>query len=406
MNQFFAWSWWGNTPERALEIAYESANRMQTIRADYLRAYGEPRPNPKALNSAEAYLQAQLTRYAWTTRIRLAEFRLSTTLLAGQQIAEGGDVWERLQLIDRYLLDLESWQKDLFDREPVSPQVESPEVFRGREGRRTPTLAFEKTGLVPRSITRTFDRFRRELSPTTETLVIQEFRISRYQMLASFRYLASLVLIPWLVSVPLKFLVLSPLMSHWWNESHSEIFLNTYQQDRAFREMQAFQEKLYFEMLTGEMSPLEAPELSVQLNRKAVALAEAYNEDSIQSMTNLLGDLVAGLTLIILLTTGTAQIAVLKSFLDELLYSLSDATKAFLIILCTDVFVGFHSPHGWEVLLELVLRHLGLPESPNFIFLFVATFPVVLDTVLKYWIFRYLNQISPSAVATYHNMNE
>jgi hypothetical protein len=77
-----------------------------------------------------------------------------------------------------------------------------------------------------------------------------------------------------------------------------------------------------------------------------------------------------------------------------------------MIILSTDVFVGFHSPHGWEVLLELGLRHIGLPESPNFIFLFVATFPVVLDTVFKYWIFRYLNQISPSAVATYRNMNE
>jgi hypothetical protein len=26
--------------------------------------------------------------------------------------------------------------------------------------------------------------------------------------------------------------------------------------------------------------------------------------------------------------------------------------------------------------------------------------------VIKYWIFRYLNRISPSAVATYRNMNE
>jgi hypothetical protein len=268
------------------------------------------------------------------------------------------------------------------------------------------TLAFEKTGLVPRSITRTLDRFRRELSPSTETLIIQEFRISRYQMLASLRYLASLVIIPWLISFTLKTYLVCPIATYWWNESRADIFLNSYQQERAFREMQAFQETLYFEMLTGDLPPLDAPALSHQLQLKGLELAEVYNEDSIQAITNLVGDFVAVGTLTILLSTGSAQIAVLKSFLDELLYSLSDATKAFLIILSTDVFVGFHSPHGWEVLLELGLRHIGLPESPNFIFLFVATFPVVLDTVFKYWIFRYLNQISPSAVATYRNMNE
>ena len=72
----------------------------------------------------------------------------------------------------------------------------------------------------------------------------------------------------------------------------------------------------------------------------------------------------------------------------------------------TDIFVGFHSTHGWEVVLENGLRHFGLPENHDLIFLFIATFPVVLDTVFKYWIFRYLNQVSPSAVATYHEMND
>ena len=88
------------------------------------------------------------------------------------------------------------------------------------------------------------------------------------------------------------------------------------------------------------------------------------------------------------------------------IYGLSDTAKAFLIILFTDVFVGFHSTHGWEVILENGLRHFGLPENRDLIFLFIATFPVLLDTVFKYWIFRYLNQVSPSAVATYHEMNE
>ncbi|MCY7284308.1 MAG: proton extrusion protein PcxA, partial [Cyanobacteria bacterium CAN_BIN43] len=79
---------------------------------------------------------------------------------------------------------------------------------------------------------------------------------------------------------------------------------------------------------------------------------------------------------------------------------------AFFIILLTDMFVGFHSPHGWEVVLESVSKHFGLPADRNFIFLYIATFPDILDTMFKYWIFRYLNRASPSSVATYRNMNE
>jgi uncharacterized membrane protein len=84
---------------------------------------------------------------------------------------------------------------------------------------------------------------------------------------------------------------------------------------------------------------------------------------------------------------GQRDIQVLKGFIDELVYGLSDSAKAFAIILFTDVFVGFHSPED------------------NFIMLFIATFPVVLATIFKYWIFRYLNRVSPSSVATLRNMN-
>jgi hypothetical protein len=58
------------------------------------------------------------------------------------------------------------------------------------------------------------------------------------------------------------------------------------------------------------------------------------------------------------------------------------------------------------VVMRNVLEHFGLPRNDEFIDMFIATFPVMLDTVFKYWIFRYLNQVSPSAVATYRNMNE
>lgn len=95
-----------------------------------------------------------------------------------------------------------------------------------------------------------------------------------------------------------------------------------------------------------------------------------------------------------------------QTLLNEIIYGLSDRAKAFILILFTDIFVGFHPPHAWEVILETLASHLGIPADRNAIFLFIATFPVILDSTFKYWIFRYLNQISPSAVATLKNMNE
>jgi len=44
-------------------------------------------------------------------------------------------------------------------------------------------------------------------------------------------------------------------------------------------------------------------------------------------------------------------------------------------------------------------NHLGLPQRENFVLLFIATFRVILATIFKYWIFRYLNRVSPSSVA-------
>ena len=61
--------------------------------------------------------------------------------------------------------------------------------------------AVEQTGLIPRSIIRTFERFLKQLLPGAEMLVIQEFRISRYQVIVSVRCFLTLLLVPILVNI-------------------------------------------------------------------------------------------------------------------------------------------------------------------------------------------------------------
>ena len=142
------------------------------------------------------------------------------------------------------------------------------------------------------------------------------------------------------------------------------------------------------------------------MKEKILELAVYHNHKSVLAITNLIGDFITFLVISLLIRYMKPQISILKSFLTESIYSLNDTKKSFLLILGTDLLVGFHSPRGWEICLELILRYFGFPENKDFVFLFVASFPVLLDTVFKYWIFRYLNKISPSTVATYHSMIE
>jgi hypothetical protein len=284
--------------------------------------------------------------------------------------------------------------------------------------------AVEQTGLIPRSIIRTFERFKQQLLPGAERLVIQEFRVSRYQVIVSVRCLFTLISVPLFVNVLSKTLIITPIVEYLWNQTGQEIFLNSYQQNRALREFHVFEEKLYFESLLGSEIPGSAlnPQLSEvtsglavenhevaikrTLQSKTFQLAKQYNTESIEAISHLFADFLSFFSLSLVFVFMKPQIIILKSFLAESLYSLSDTTKSFLLILGTDLLVGFHSPRGWEVFLEWALRHFGLPENNEFMSLFVASFPVFLDTVFKYWIFRSLNKISPSTVATYHNMIE
>ena len=291
----------------------------------------------------------------------------------------------------------------------------------------------ERIGIIPRSIIRTLNRFLTQIFPNSNVNVIQEFRVSRYQVLVSLQCLLYLIFVPLLMNILTKTFVFAPLTEYIWNTQQEDIFLNSYLEKVALSELKDFEMQLYFDYFsspntyetpfwasyqdTSSFQPefesvsknfdIEFPELiSTTIQKKTVDLATHYNQRSIDSLTNLFVDLSTFGTLCLLIVVLRPQIIILKSFLIESIYSLSDTTKSFLLILVTDLLVGFHSPRGWELFLEFVLNRFGFPHNENFIFLFVATFPVLLDTVFKYWIFRYLNKISPSTVATYHAMIE
>jgi hypothetical protein len=216
----------------------------------------------------------------------------------------------------------------------------------------------------------------------------------------------TLIIVPILTHQVSKTFFIGPVVDHYKAGGETEVFLNINMEEEALEELQRFEERLRFDSLLGFAPKLSSEQMEEKIKDKAVELAEEYRDLGINAIKNVFADLLSLLSFGLVIFYSRQDIVILKSFMDDIVYGLSDSAKAFIIILFTDMFVGFHSPHGWEVILEGVARHLGLPENHDFIFLFIATFPVILDSVIKYWIFRYLNRISPSAVATYRNMNE
>lgn len=267
-------------------------------------------------------------------------------------------------------------------------------------------IPYESVGLVPRSITRTLMRFQNELFSLSPSIILVEFRLLKYQAIASLQYLLYLIIGPWVISEITKIFVLRPIIINYWNISQNHIFLNVSQEEEALTRLQQIEELIWLDIILNNTTEIPLQDLSISIHQKTLELVTLYNDRSINTLLNLFTDLIQFLLLILILIFGKKRLAILNSWIQEVFYSLSDTMKAFFILLCTDLCIGFHSPHGWEIFIAYILDHLGFSNNPYIISCLVSTFPVILDTVFKYWIFRHLNRISPSIVVTYHTMNE
>jgi hypothetical protein len=259
--------------------------------------------------------------------------------------------------------------------------------------------------VLPRSLLGVVDQMRRQLDPAAEANVVAGFRRRRDSTLVSLRILLLLILVPVLAQQISRTYLVSPLVDSFAMESPLLSYAKPHLQEKAIEKLREYKSELEFDALLKGEAPPSREEMQAQLSQRATELNEEADQESTHAIKNVLADIGGLLGFAMVCLFGQRDLQVLRGFLDELIYGLSDSAKAFSIILFTDIFVGFHSPEGWTVLLDGVAHHLGIPAKENFIMLFIATFPVVLATIFKYWIFRYLNRVSPSSVATLRNMN-
>jgi rRNA maturation endonuclease Nob1 len=419
------------TPERSLEEAYQAALKIKEIEEQHFSGNKIDSNSNTYTSSVIDYFKLDLKKQLRIVRMRLTEFKASRFFLneSNQKAAERFNiqrldpslVLEKLKFIDDITAKYTTSNDEIATFNDLAindPNITNVAVQPAALQRRSPNLVnkisnnvvpskSDGTNVLPRSIFSTINRLQVELDPNAEKNVVQNFRQAQRRTVVSVRFLLLLIIVPVLTHQLSKPLVVGPVVEHFRGSSEEAgLFLNYEMEEEALSELQKFEERIKFENLIKSGEPLSAEEIEHQLQEKVHEIAEEYRDSGTNAIKNVFADILAVGAFSLVLLVSQREIVMLKNFFDNILYGLSDSAKAFVIILFTDMFVGFHSPHGWEVLLEGISRHWGLPANHNFIFLFIATFPVILDTIFKYWIFRYLNRISPSAVATYRNMNE
>ena len=264
----------------------------------------------------------------------------------------------------------------------------------------------DKKALIDISLINTFLRIQQDLNPKADVQVLENYRLSQSKTRSALRFILMLILVPLLIQYISKIVLVGPIVDSYRTYHHSDVFLNVNLQQEAFEEMEMFEKNLKFKHMVGLTPKLTAEQMEEKVQEKAEEIKLSFYRQSAEAVKNWFADILSVITFAWLITNSKRQIQILKSFLGDLVSGLSDTAKAFIIILLTDTFVGFHSPYGWEVILAGIAKHLGIAENNEFNSLFIATFPVLIDTVFKYWIFRYLTGQSPSAVATFKTMNE
>lgn len=433
--------WYRETPDRALEQAYDAALAIKAIEDEHFGGQGISERSGEYGHSTLSYFKSELQKYLKVIETRMVEFNASRSFLelpdrvgAKPQAGHSADhhphglgldtkdraslVFEKLEfidgIIDKYINNsrstaivpvVSSVNMQVKSTSSSQPHTNNGSANSAQTNGEVDT-SFEEVNLLPRSLLGTLNRITKELDPEAEKDVLKNFRNSKVKTIISLRFILLLILVPLLTNQISKNFIVGPVVDHFRIKQNAPLFINVDLEEEAFEKLEQFERHLKFDTLIGMAPSLSSEETEKKISEKAVELAQEYRSESNGAIKNIFADLISCMVFAGIIVTNKREIEILKSFMDDVVYGLSDSAKAFVIILFTDVFVGFHSPHGWEIILEGLSRHLGLPENRQFIFLFIATFPVILDTVFKYWIFRYLNRSSPSAVATYKNMNE
>nr|AKZ31053.1 envelope membrane protein [Goodenia decursiva] len=229
--------------------------------------------------------------------------------------------------------------------------------------------------------------------------------MAKKKKLTPLLYLAFLIFLPWWISRSFQ-KSLESWVTDLWNTRQSETLWNDIDEKSILEKFIELEELLLFEEMIKEYSDTHLPNLRIAIHKETIQLIKIHNKGRLHTILHLSTNIISFIILSGFFVLGNKELVILNSWVQEFLSNLSDTIKAFSLLLLTDFCIGFHSPHGWELLIGFVYKDFGFVHNDQIISGLVSTFPVILDTIFKYLIFHYLNRLSPSLVVIYHSMND
>ncbi|RCU61560.1 hypothetical protein SETIT_J012900v2 [Setaria italica] len=199
--------------------------------------------------------------------------------------------------------------------------------------------------------------------------------MKKKKALPSFLYLVFIVLLPWGISFSFN-KCLELWIKNWWNTRQSETFLTDIQEKRILEGFIELEELFLLDEMIKEKPKTHVQKPPIGIHKEIIQLAKIDNEDHLHTILHF--------------STNIICLAILSG--------------SFFLV--TDFFVGFHSTRGWELLIRWVYNNFGWAPNELIFTIFVCSFPVILDTCLKFWVFFCLNRLSPSLVVIYHSISE
>ncbi|VVA26161.1 PREDICTED: chloroplast envelope membrane [Prunus dulcis] len=237
--------------------------------------------------------------------------------------------------------------------------------------------------------------------------MLYEDRVFRYASLNSAKFLAVLIIIPWALDFVVHDYLLMPFLDRYVKTvplAAEMLDVRRNQKLQMVEELKIERARFHFEMEIGKSPPLSDEEVWWELRHKALELRDEWRLENRKAFANIWSDMIFGVSLFILLYCNQSKVALLKFTGYKIINNISDTGKAFLIILITDIFLGYHSESGWQTLLEILVEHYGIDVDQSAITIFICLIPVVIDACVKLWLFKFLPRLSPKVANIFREM--
>ncbi|XP_054786187.1 chloroplast envelope membrane protein isoform X2 [Prosopis cineraria] len=237
--------------------------------------------------------------------------------------------------------------------------------------------------------------------------MLYEDRVFQYASSNSAKFLAVLIIIPWAIDFLVHDYMLMPFLDRYVKTvplAAQMLDVRRHQKLQMIEELRTERGRFQLEVEIGKSPPLNDEEIWWELRQKALELRDEWRLENRRAFANIWSDMVYGITLFILLYFNQSKVALLKFTGYKIINNISDTGKAFLIILVTDIFLGYHSESGWQTLIEIIVEHYGLEVDQAAITIFVCLVPVIIDACVKLWLFKFLPRLSPRVANIFQEM--